>query len=93
MDMQGQRLGFCRNRRPSGLEYTRTGRPVHRGLVDALGLTLDERGNVTTDQAGATSREGVFAAGDTSSGASLVVRAIYAGRQMAEGIDRWLRTQ
>ncbi len=64
---------------------------VHRGLVDALGLTLDGRGNVTTDPDGATSREGVFAAGDTSSGASLVVRAIYAGRQAAEGIDRWLR--
>ncbi len=63
---------------------------VHRGLVDALGLALDQRGNVATDTHGATSREGVFAAGDTSSGASLVVRAIYAGRQTAEGIDRWL---
>jgi hypothetical protein len=30
----------------------------------------------------------VIAAGDTASGASLVVRAIYAGRQAAEGIDR-----
>lgn len=63
---------------------------AHSGLVDDLGLSLDERGNVRTDQAGATSREGVFAAGDTSSGASLVVRAIYAGRQTAAGIDRWL---
>ena len=63
---------------------------VHSGLVDALGLALDERGNVTTDQVGATSQEGIFAAGDTSSGASLVVRAIHAGRQTAVGIDRWL---
>jgi len=63
---------------------------AHGGLVDALGLMLDGRGNVVTGQAGTTSREGVFAAGDTSSGASLVVRAIYAGRQTAEGINRWL---
>jgi NADPH-dependent glutamate synthase beta subunit-like oxidoreductase len=33
----------------------------------------------------------VFAAGDTASGALLVVRAIYAGRLAADGIDRWLR--
>jgi glutamate synthase (NADPH/NADH) small chain len=64
---------------------------VHGGLVDALGLALDERGNVAAGPDGATSREGVFAAGDTASGASLVVRAIYAGRLAAEGIDRWLR--
>ena len=64
---------------------------VHGGLVDALGLALDGRGNVVAAPDGATSREGTFAAGDTASGASLVVRAIYAGRQAAEGIDRWLK--
>jgi glutamate synthase (NADPH/NADH) small chain len=64
---------------------------VHKGLVEAMGLELDRRGNVGTDENHMTSREGVFAAGDTAEGASLVVRAIHAGRQAAAGIHRWLR--
>ena len=64
---------------------------VHSGLIDALGVKLDRRGNVVADEQGMTSGEGVFAAGDTVEGASLVVRAIYAGRQVAHAIDRWLR--
>ncbi len=61
----------------------------HTGLVEQLSLALDKRGNVVTDNY-MTSRKGVFAAGDTVSGASLVVRAINAGRQMAESVDQWL---
>jgi glutamate synthase (NADPH/NADH) small chain len=63
---------------------------VHGGLVKSLGLELDKRGNVVTDADRMTSCEGVFAAGDTVEGASLIVRAIYAGRQAAAGVDRWL---
>ena len=65
---------------------------VHRGLVDALGVERDRRGNVAVDDHFMTSRQGVFAAGDTVEGASLVVRAIHAGRRAAGAIDRWLRT-
>lgn len=64
---------------------------VHKGLVEAMGLELDRRGNVRVDASHMTSREGVFAAGDTADGASLVVRAIHAGRQAAAGIRRWLK--
>jgi len=64
---------------------------VHGGLVDAMGVELDGRGNVASAHDGATSRDGIWAAGDAASGASLVVRAIMAGRQAAAGIDRWLR--
>ncbi len=39
----------------------------------------------------ATSAPGVFAAGDANTGASLVVRAIFHGRQAAAGIDRYLK--
>ena len=63
---------------------------VHRGLVDTLGLALDERGNLSVNDY-MTSEEGVFAAGDALVGASLVVRAIDAGREAAVAIDRWLR--
>ena len=38
-----------------------------------------------------TSQPWVFAAGDTASGASLVVRAIDSGRKAAAAIDQWLK--
>jgi len=64
---------------------------VHGGAVESLGLELDPRGNVALGPDGQTSAEGVFAAGDTVLGASLVVRAIASGRAAAASIDRWLR--
>ncbi|MFQ6034401.1 MAG: glutamate synthase subunit beta [Sedimentisphaerales bacterium] len=66
----------------------------HEGLVENLGLQLDEKGNVAVDNFQAVPRtEGtrVFAAGDTITGASLVVHAINTGRQAAAAIDQWLR--
>ena len=62
---------------------------VHQGLVDKMGLELDGRGNVIVNN-WMTSREGVFAAGDTVKGASLVVHAINHGRLAAAAVDRWL---
>ena len=62
---------------------------VHPGLVETLGLGLDPRGNVVVDDY-MTSEEGIFAAGDTTLGASLVVRAIDAGREAARRIDTYL---
>jgi len=63
---------------------------VHTGIVDQFGLAIDERGNIDVDADWQSSREGVFAAGDSATGASLVVRAIDSGRRVAESIDRWL---
>jgi NAD(P)H-dependent glutamate synthase small subunit len=63
---------------------------VHEGLVDALGLKLDPRGNIEVKHY-QTSQPWVFAAGDTVSGASLVVRAIDAGRKAAAAVDQYLR--
>jgi NADPH-dependent glutamate synthase beta subunit-like oxidoreductase len=62
---------------------------VHGGLVENLGLALDQPGNVVVNDH-MTSEEGVFAAGDTTLGASLVVRAIDAGREAAHRIDAYL---
>ena len=68
--------------------------PVHEGLVAALGVEKDARGNVkaTTDGAGcyATSVPKVFAAGDIRRGQSLVVWAIREGRQCAREGDAFL---
>ena len=63
---------------------------VHEGLVQQLGLDTDGRGNLTVRD-WMTSKEGIFAAGDTVRGASLVVHAIHEGRLAAAAIDRWLK--
>jgi glutamate synthase (NADPH/NADH) small chain len=64
--------------------------PVRSGMIEQLGLKLDARGNVATDENYATSVEGVFAAGDMRRGQSLVVWAIAEGRKAAASIDRYL---
>ncbi len=65
--------------------------PVHEGLVNELGVELDARGNIKVDANGMTSVDGVFAAGDAATGASLVVRAIARGRETARGVHEWLQ--
>ena len=64
----------------------------HNGLVKELELKIDETGNVAVENC-QTSQPGVFAAGDTVNGASLVVRAIDNGRQAAAAINDWLKHQ
>jgi glutamate synthase (NADPH/NADH) small chain len=63
--------------------------PQHKGIVEQLGVDLDERGNVATDDY-ASSVPGVFAAGDARRGQSLIVWAINEGRQCARSADRYL---
>ena len=65
--------------------------PVLDGLLTELGVELDNRKNVKVDSCQSTSIRKVFAAGDTISGASLVVNAIASGRRAAKEIDRYLR--
>jgi glutamate synthase (NADPH/NADH) small chain len=64
--------------------------PVRGGLLEDLGVALDPRGNVATDPRYMSSQPGVFAAGDTRRGQSLVVWAIAEGRKAARGIDEFL---
>ena len=64
--------------------------PEHQGMLAELGVELDARGNVRTDEDKMTSVPGVFAAGDMTRGQSLVVWAIAEGREAARGIDQHL---
>jgi len=65
--------------------------PVQEGMIKALGLDLDQRGNVKANELEyRTSRSKVFAAGDMRRGQSLVVWAIREGRQAAHSIDKFL---
>jgi glutamate synthase (NADPH/NADH) small chain len=63
--------------------------PVRSGMIDQLGLALDQRGNIATTNY-MSSREGVFAAGDMRRGQSLVVWAISEGRKAAAAVDDYL---
>lgn len=65
--------------------------PVKKGLLDALGVHYDQRGNVKVDEHFMTNLDGVFAAGDTKRGASLIVWAIAEGRKAATGVHQYLQ--
>lgn len=67
--------------------------PVKKGMIEELGVVLDERGNVKTNESRMTSVPGVFAAGDMRRGQSLVVWAINEGRAAAEGVHRYLTAE
>ncbi len=59
-------------------------------LLSQLGVELDARGNVVADADYASSVPGVFACGDARRGQSLVVWAIWEGREAARGVDKFL---
>jgi len=64
--------------------------PVKGGMIEQLGVKLDARSNVATDENYMSSVPGVFAAGDMRRGQSLVVWAIAEGRKAARGVDLYL---
>jgi glutamate synthase (NADPH) small chain len=64
--------------------------PEKAGLVEQLGVKLDDRGNIARDDSYATSVDGVFVAGDAGRGQSLIVWAIAEGRAAAAAVDRYL---
>jgi glutamate synthase (NADPH/NADH) small chain len=65
--------------------------PVHQGMLEQAGISLDGRGNVVANEDDyATSVPKLFAAGDMRRGQSLVVWAIREGRQAARSVDMFL---
>jgi glutamate synthase (NADPH) small chain len=65
--------------------------PQQEGLVNDLGVDLDERGNVkASEKSYQTSVDKIFAAGDLRRGQSLVVWAISEGRECARKVDEFL---
>ena len=53
-------------------------------------LETTRRGCIVADEAGQTSRPGVFAGGDAVTGAATVILAMGAGRKAAKAIDEYL---
>jgi glutamate synthase (NADPH/NADH) small chain len=65
--------------------------PAHEGLIEALDLEKDERGNVrASEKKYQTSISKIFCAGDMRRGQSLVVWAISEGRECARRVDEFL---
>ena len=54
------------------------------------GLEANKRGCITTDETGATSREGVFCGGDAATGAATVILAMGAGKTAAKSIHNYI---
>jgi glutamate synthase (NADPH/NADH) small chain len=59
-------------------------------VVGQLGCEITERGNVEAGPDYQTTAPGVFACGDARRGQSLVVWAIWEGRECARGVDAYL---
>lgn len=64
--------------------------PQHEGLIQQLGVELDNRGNVKALEEYQSSLDKVFCAGDMRRGQSLVVWAITEGREAAISVDKYL---
>ncbi len=65
--------------------------PQKNGLLDDLGIALDDRGNVNASVKNyQTNIPKIFAAGDMRRGQSLVVWAISEGRECARKVDEFL---
>jgi glutamate synthase (NADPH/NADH) small chain len=65
--------------------------PAPNRMFEELELARDARGNIATNENFMTAAPGVFAAGDTRRGQSLVVWALAEGRQAARAVDQYLR--
>ena len=61
--------------------------PETDGMIEQLGVLLDDRGNVIAGEDYMTNVPGIFAAGDMRRGQSLVVWAIAEGREAARAVD------
>ena len=65
--------------------------PQKEGLIEKLGVELDNRGNVKAEEGKyQTNIAKIFAAGDMRRGQSLVVWAISEGREAARKVDQYL---
>jgi glutamate synthase (NADPH/NADH) small chain len=64
--------------------------PETDGVIARLGVAVDERSNIKVGRDYQTNVPGVFAAGDSRRGQSLIVWAIAEGRDCAAAVDLWL---
>ncbi|MBO6285068.1 MAG: FAD-dependent oxidoreductase, partial [Bacilli bacterium] len=56
------------------------------------GVATTERGLLRVDEAGRTSRDGLFAAGDVVTGARTVVQAVKLSKEVADAMDEYMQS-
>ncbi len=65
--------------------------PLSNIVNNSKQIDTNKRGLIAANETGATTREGVYAAGDVVSGAKTVVEAVAATKLAAEEIDRYVK--
>ena len=66
-------------------------KPLIKSTTD--GLDTNKRGCIVADEAGATTRPGVFAGGDAVTGAATVILAMGAGKKAAAAMDEYIQSK
>ena len=56
------------------------------------GIDVNQRGLITVDENGKTTRSGIFAAGDVVNGAKTVVEAVKFSKAVADAMDEYMQT-
>lgn len=65
--------------------------PENLIINSTSGINVDSKGLITTNEAGRTTREGVFASGDVVTGARTVVEAVKVSKIVANAIDDYVK--
>ena len=65
--------------------------PLIKSTTD--GLDTNKRGCIVADEAGATTRPGIFAGGDAVTGAATVILAMGAGKKAAAAMDEYIQSK
>ena len=66
--------------------------PMNVIVNTTTGLEANSRGLLVADEAGRTSRPGIFASGDVVQGARTVVEAVAYSKKVAEAMDQYIRS-
>lgn len=62
-------------------------------VSSTTGIEIDNKGLVSTDSSGRTTRKGVFASGDVVTGAKTVVAAVKLSKDVAQAIDEYVNNE
>ena len=79
---------------PSSSVIIAIGQGAQTNIVkNTKAIDTNQKGLIQTDEKGATTRPGVYAAGDVVSGAKTVVAAVEATKKAADEIDNYIRSK
>ena len=66
--------------------------PKDKIVSTTQGIDVNQRGLITVDENGKTTRNGIFAAGDVVNGAKTVVEAVKFSKAVADAMDEYMQT-